>query len=144
MTTQFSSKQCNGHVSAIALYACPICGPAQRQELADLEATTHEPSVGYTHSQIMQFIGWLTGDMPELHHTHPGKIQDSWDRFCKRMDIPRSSEPPGTELELLRARIGTIEIMSRSDNPTKAVRRIGELCREVLGYSAVTKSAESP
>jgi hypothetical protein len=55
-----------------------------------------------------------------------------------------SVSPPGTELELLRARIGTIEIMSRSDNPTKAVRRIGELCREVLGYSAVTKSAESP
>jgi hypothetical protein len=54
----------------------------------------------------------------------------------------RATVPPGTELELLRARIGTIEIMSRSDNPTKAVRRIGELCREVLGYSAVTKGAE--
>lgn len=32
-------------------------------------------------SEVMQFIGWLSGDIPELHRVEVPRLAESWDRF---------------------------------------------------------------
>jgi hypothetical protein len=35
----------------------------------------------YSDSQVRQFIGWLSGDIKELHTVEVPKLVDSWERF---------------------------------------------------------------
>lgn len=39
----------------------------------------------YTEQQVMQFLGWLTVDIPELNSVEAPKLMDSWDRFLAKV-----------------------------------------------------------
>lgn len=32
-------------------------------------------------TEVREFIGWLSGDIPELHKVEVPKLADSWERF---------------------------------------------------------------
>lgn len=36
---------------------------------------------GRVHGQTEEFIGWLSGDIPELHKVEVPRLADSWGRF---------------------------------------------------------------
>lgn len=38
----------------------------------------------FLESEILQFIGWLSGDIPELHHVEIPFLASSWERFKNR------------------------------------------------------------
>jgi hypothetical protein len=36
--------------------------------------------------EFLQFLGWLSADIPELHNFEVPKLLDSWDRFQIRLN----------------------------------------------------------
>ncbi len=38
----------------------------------------------FRESEVLQFIGWLSGDIPELHQVEIPFLVSSWERFKNR------------------------------------------------------------
>lgn len=50
----------------------------------------------YSESQVLQFIGWLSGDIKELHTVEVPHLANSWLRFKAKFDSERTSKGEGT------------------------------------------------
>jgi hypothetical protein len=46
-----------------------------------------DEGTGHAQGQTEEFIGWLSGDIPELHKVEVPRLADSWERFKR---APRS------------------------------------------------------
>lgn len=53
---------------------------AYLRELESLRSAP-PPSDGYAQADVMEFIGWLSGDIPELHSVEVPRLAMSWTRF---------------------------------------------------------------
>jgi hypothetical protein len=49
----------------------------------------------YSESQVLQFIGWLSGDIGELHSIEVGRFLESWQRFKERFEIEELKKAQG-------------------------------------------------
>jgi hypothetical protein len=45
------------------------------------------PPGHYTESDVRMFIGWLSGDIAELHKVEVPKLTESWERFKLQCDL---------------------------------------------------------
>lgn len=41
----------------------------------------HDEAMGKMEGRAHEFIGWLSGDIPELHKVEVPRLADSWERF---------------------------------------------------------------
>lgn len=41
----------------------------------------HDEAMGRREDQVHEFIGWLSGDIPELHSVEVPRLADSWQRY---------------------------------------------------------------
>jgi hypothetical protein len=44
----------------------------------------HDEANGRCYREVREFIGWLSGDIPELRAVEVPKLADSWERFRAR------------------------------------------------------------
>jgi hypothetical protein len=44
----------------------------------------HDEAMSRSGRQLREFIGWLSGDIPELHGVEVPKLAESWNRFRAR------------------------------------------------------------
>jgi hypothetical protein len=47
----------------------------------------------YRESDVMMFIGYLSGAVPALHYVEVPRLRALWDEFCKRAGLPQPGEP---------------------------------------------------
>jgi hypothetical protein len=47
----------------------------------------------FLESEVRRFIGWLSGDIPELHKVEVPRLADSWERFKERISQDDNDEP---------------------------------------------------
>jgi hypothetical protein len=47
----------------------------------------------YSEDQVRQFIGWLSGDIKELHTVEVPLLAESWERFKVKFDAARTANP---------------------------------------------------
>lgn len=69
-----------------------IVGPCQRSDCKVTRRVLHidrEDAIERANkveaerdAHICQFIGWLSGDIPELHAVEVTRLADSYERFC--------------------------------------------------------------
>jgi hypothetical protein len=62
--------------------------------------TTEENT--FLESEVRQFIGWLSADIPELHKVEVPRLADSWERFKERISQDDNDEPPEPDGECYR------------------------------------------
>lgn len=48
---------------------------------SELDVSKWVVRTAYPESIVREFIGWLSGDVPELHAVEVPKLAESWERF---------------------------------------------------------------
>lgn len=79
-----------------AVFAVERLARRLTEQQASFHRVLREVQIGRDSQEkrVLEFIGWLSADIEELHHVEVPRLADSWERFKQRGNLATSPIQP--------------------------------------------------
>lgn len=94
VTTVMRVRDLAQRLAADAACTCPLTGTPHLHDVACPQYSPDQTEA-VTEVDVLQFIGWLTADIPELHNLETTAVAESWKRFRGTQAVLRAQKTEG-------------------------------------------------